>query len=80
MEQNKNRVSGGSKYRLNRDLNESGDDSILYYSIPVQANTNAVYDRENLYDTDRRHIEFDFMLFITLKDGVEYYQTGYKRG
>lgn len=75
LEQNKIEFAGGSKepyIGLNKDLNESGDDSILYYSIPVQANTNAVYDREDLYDIGFRHIEFDFMLFITLKDGVEY--------
>ncbi len=75
LEQNKIEFAGGSKVPyigLNKDLNESGDDSVLYYSIPVQANTNAVYDRENLYDIGFRHIEFDFMLFITLKEGVEY--------
>lgn len=73
LEQKKIEFAGGSKkpyIGLNKDKNVNADDGIIYYSMPVLANTNAVYERKENIDKPEMHPEFEFLIFITLKDGV----------
>lgn len=80
LEQKKIEFAGGSKkpyIGLNKDLNVNVDNGIIYYSVPVLANTNAVYERKENISNPEDHPEFEFLIFITLKDGVSNSNTSW---
>jgi len=66
--------AGGSKepyIGLRQDENPLALDNTIYYSIPVQANTTAVYEDNEFNTTENEYLmaqPFEFLIFITLKD------------
>ena len=86
LNQDKIEFSGGSRepvFGMQLDKNPDAPEDIVYYTLPIQANTMAVYDRNemiSIYDEyseeeireeaiDKTKMrQFEFLIFITLKE------------